>query len=56
MDDNEELEIRRDVQNDYVLGMTYKEMSAKYNIPENTLKSWRKRGVGLATAPQKRVA
>ncbi|MDM9849214.1 P27 family phage terminase small subunit [Clostridioides difficile] len=44
MDDNEELEIRRDVQNDYVLGMTYKEMSAKYNIPENTLKSWRKRG------------
>ena len=28
---------------DYVLGMKYADISAKYNIPVNTLKTWKKR-------------
>lgn len=56
MHENDNLRNKENVRNDYVLGMTYKEMSAKYGISENTLKSWRKRGGWIRNCTYKKDA
>ncbi|MGQ2374322.1 helix-turn-helix domain-containing protein [Companilactobacillus zhachilii] len=37
---------------DYSNGMKYKDISSKYGIPVNTLKSWRNREGGQKGAPE----
>lgn len=43
LNEREKLAISEKAQEDYVLGMKYKDISEKYNVPINTLKSWKKR-------------
>lgn len=43
MNEREALTISEKAYIDYVEGMKYKDISKKYGIPENTIKSWRKR-------------
>lgn len=40
---NDKNKIREKCQNEYSLGKKYKDISSKFNIPINTLKSWKKR-------------
>lgn len=38
-----EIDVTEKARSDYVLGMKYIEISKKYNVPVNTLKSWKRR-------------
>lgn len=37
------LEVRQQAENDYMLGMKYKDIAAKYDVSINTVKSWKSR-------------
>ena len=43
MNENERLKIRQSAEKDYNLGMKYIDISAKYNVSINTVKSWKQR-------------
>lgn len=53
------LEVRQKAENDYMLGMKYKDIAAKYDVSINTVKSWKsrykwQRGVRTKPAPTKK--
>lgn len=55
------LETRQQAENDYMLGMKYKDIANKYDVSINTVKSWKsrykwQRGVRTKNAPAKKVA
>lgn len=43
MNENERLKIRQSAEKDYNLGMKYIDISTKYNVSINTVKSWKQR-------------
>ena len=52
-------EVHEEAENDYMLGMKYKEIAEKYGISLNTVKSWKQRygwerGGGKKCAHKKR--
>lgn len=50
------LEIYEEAEKDYIKGMTRKQIAEKYNVSENTVKSWIKRKGWIRVAPKKEGA
>lgn len=44
-----------EAEKDYINGMTYKEIAAKYNVAESTVKSWKKRHGWVRVKKEKKV-